>query len=401
MKFFYNERGQRIKKESYSTTAFVLQNTTFYQLDLSGNTMAIYNMPSGAGITQVELPIYGLDRIGIYKKASGIASYEIKDHLGNVRAIIEKESGSPVIKSFADYYPFGELLPSRNSLNYRYAFQGQELDGETGMEAFQLRLWDGRLGRWLSPDPYGQYDSPYLGMGNNPISMIDPDGGFTEGPGDGIWAMLTNWFKSESTINGGELNEVTVQGKSGSSSNFFTNFFDWNPHNTIATENRNFLFGWWNSNETKNYISRLQEARSGMEYIPRADAYFSLVADKSPGIATVQLGANFIPFSKLATPLKHKIPKVVIKGMTKVLSGEAEPILKNGVVEVLSEGIGKDPKKWLGAIHFRIEDVPGTSMNGSRILVKEVNVQKVYGYIKGHNYEDVFEISTSTGLVWP
>jgi RHS repeat-associated protein len=61
---------------------------------------------------------------------------------------------------------------------YRYAFQGQELDKETGMEAFQLRLWDGRIGRWLSTDPYGQYESPYLGMGNNPISGIDPDGGY-------------------------------------------------------------------------------------------------------------------------------------------------------------------------------------------------------------------------------
>jgi len=60
---------------------------------------------------------------------------------------------------------------------YRYAFQGQEKDPETGKEAFQLRLWDGRIGRWLSPDPYGQYSSPYLGMGNNPISRVDPDGG--------------------------------------------------------------------------------------------------------------------------------------------------------------------------------------------------------------------------------
>lgn len=67
-------------------------------------------------------------------------------------------------------------MPNRHgsSESYRYAFQGQELDGETGMEAFQLRLWDGRIGRWLSPDPYGQYSSPYLGMGNNPIGMIDP-----------------------------------------------------------------------------------------------------------------------------------------------------------------------------------------------------------------------------------
>jgi uncharacterized ParB-like nuclease family protein len=76
------------------------------------------------------------------------------------------------------------------------------LDRETGMEAFQLRLWDGRIGRWLSPDPYGQYASPYLGMGNNPIGMIDPDGGFA-GPGDppGFWArfwtMITGYSESE------------------------------------------------------------------------------------------------------------------------------------------------------------------------------------------------------------
>jgi hypothetical protein len=48
------------------------------------------------------------------------------------------------------------------------------------MEAFQLRLWDGRIGRWLSPDPMGQYASPYLGMGNNPIGLTDPTGGSTE-----------------------------------------------------------------------------------------------------------------------------------------------------------------------------------------------------------------------------
>ncbi|MCL9807664.1 hypothetical protein NAT51_19230 [Flavobacterium amniphilum] len=52
------------------------------------------------------------------------------------------------------------------------------------MEAFELRLWDGRLGRWLTVDPMGQYFSPYLGMGNNPISRVDPDGGMDGEPED-------------------------------------------------------------------------------------------------------------------------------------------------------------------------------------------------------------------------
>lgn len=249
VKFFYNERGQRIKKESYNTGTYLLQNTTFYALDLSGNTMAIHNLPSGGSITQTDLPIYGLSRLGVYNRASVTSIYEITDHLGNVRAVIKKVSGSPVIQSYADYYPFGELLPNRNSLNYRYAFQGQELDGETGMEAFQLRLWDGRIGRWLSPDPMGQYASPYLGMGNNPIGMIDPDGGQADWHRDGDGNLvadtgdnastlatflktdvgsaenliLSNGYFSNSSFNGGEtfdtrfgsnLNEVIIGGKS-------------------------------------------------------------------------------------------------------------------------------------------------------------------------------------------
>jgi RHS repeat-associated protein len=214
VRFFYNERGQRIKKESYNTASpYSLSSTDYYILDLSGNVMSIYNQPSSGAIVQKDLPIFGLSRLGVYNRASATSNYEITDHLGNVRAVIQKVNGSPVLQSFADYYPFGELLPNRNSLNYRYAFQGQELDGETGMEAFQLRLWDGRIGRWLSPDPMGQYASPYLGMGNNPIGMIDPDGGFA-GPGDGWWSRL--WgsvFGSTANSKSIELNEVVIQGK--------------------------------------------------------------------------------------------------------------------------------------------------------------------------------------------
>jgi RHS repeat-associated protein len=77
-------------------------------------------------------------------------------------------------------------MPNRNSQgNYRYAYQGQEKDPETGKEAFQLRLYDSRINRWLTTDPAGQYHSPYMAMGNNPVSRIDPDGGVDGDPSDG------------------------------------------------------------------------------------------------------------------------------------------------------------------------------------------------------------------------
>ncbi len=70
--------------------------------------------------------------------------------------------------------------------SYRYGYQGEYAEDETeedGIKAnsFQLRLYNPRLGRWLSPDPYGQYVSPYLAMGNNPTNSVDPDGGFSWG----------------------------------------------------------------------------------------------------------------------------------------------------------------------------------------------------------------------------
>jgi RHS repeat-associated protein len=102
--------------------------------------------------------------------------------LGNVRAVVSKDNNgnAAALVSATDYYPFGMPMPNRQIVNgepYRYAYQGQEKDPETGKKAFQLRLWDSRIGRWLTTDPKGQYNSPYLGMGNNPIIMEDPDGG--------------------------------------------------------------------------------------------------------------------------------------------------------------------------------------------------------------------------------
>ncbi|GAB4519400.1 MAG: hypothetical protein Tsb004_30440 [Allomuricauda sp.] len=106
-------------------------------------------------------------------------------YLGNVRAVFGTDGNEAGLKGFTDYYPFGMPMPNRTLLGpegYRYAFQGQEKDPETGKEAFELRLWDGRIGRWLTTDPMGEFASPYLGMGNNPISRIDPTGGMTDCP---------------------------------------------------------------------------------------------------------------------------------------------------------------------------------------------------------------------------
>jgi RHS repeat-associated protein len=62
---------------------------------------------------------------------------------------------------------------------YRYGYQGQyaECDPETGgLDNFEARMYDPLLGRWNNTDPAGQFASPYLGMGNNPVNGTDPNG---------------------------------------------------------------------------------------------------------------------------------------------------------------------------------------------------------------------------------
>jgi RHS repeat-associated protein len=62
---------------------------------------------------------------------------------------------------------------------YRYGYQGKyaEKDEETSWQHFRRREYDPVIGRWTSVDPKRQFYSSYLGMGNNPISGFDPDGG--------------------------------------------------------------------------------------------------------------------------------------------------------------------------------------------------------------------------------
>ncbi|WOC41058.1 RHS repeat-associated core domain-containing protein [Polaribacter sp. HL-MS24] len=184
VQFSYNDKGFRVLKKTYATEGTSVEKTTHYVRDVSGNTMAIYENNQ-----QTELPIYGASRLGIYKKLSNTSLYQLTDHLGNVRAVIAKDaSGNAAALTHAtDYYPGGMAMPGRQIVGgqpYRYSFQGQEKDAETGKVAFQLRLYDCRINRWMTPDPYKQYASPYMAMGNSPINRIDPDGGTDCPPGE-------------------------------------------------------------------------------------------------------------------------------------------------------------------------------------------------------------------------
>ena len=164
--------------------------TTWYIRDASGNIAGIYTKTGAAGaLTRYEVPVYGMGRIGVAHDQAGVLSsyeYELTDHLGNVRATISKNTANNSVNvlTYADYYPFGWNVPGRNYVSnpYRFGYQGQfaEKDDETKLNQFEARLLDTRLGRWLTFDKAGQFWSPYVSMGNNPVNAVDPDGCYAE-----------------------------------------------------------------------------------------------------------------------------------------------------------------------------------------------------------------------------
>ena len=71
---------------------------------------------------------------------------------------------SKVVTQTTDYYPFGSVLrtsKTNEETHYRYGYQGEfsEEDEETGWNSFELRMLDPVIGRWLTTDPYNEFNT--------------------------------------------------------------------------------------------------------------------------------------------------------------------------------------------------------------------------------------------------
>jgi RHS repeat-associated protein len=164
-----------------------------------------------------EQHLYGSSRLGVWSPDINVSStpgytawpylglrqYELTNHLGNVLATISDkklahDDGTggvdyydAELSSATEYYSFGWQKPGRNDVyndygKYRFGFNGKENDddvkGEGNQQDYGMRIYDPRVGRFLSVDPItNKYPelTPYQFASNTPIQAIDLDG--TEG----------------------------------------------------------------------------------------------------------------------------------------------------------------------------------------------------------------------------
>jgi RHS repeat-associated protein len=207
--YTYDAAGNRITKTASGIT-------TIYVRDASGNVMSVYEKQGLQPAKQDEVHLYGSSRLGIlgaltyaptdvplgadegkmWTLTRGEKFFELSNHLGNVLVTVSDkkvpindgarvEYYVPDLKSASDYYPFGMQMVGRKwrAGDYRYRFNGKEMDNEISGEANQydygFRIYNPRLGRFLSVDPlqkkYPEL-TPYQFSHNAPIDGVDLDG---------------------------------------------------------------------------------------------------------------------------------------------------------------------------------------------------------------------------------
>jgi RHS repeat-associated protein len=203
LSYRYDAGGNRVYKLYNKPGGGTVE--TWYVRDAQGNPLATYTKENGT-TEWSEQHLYGSSRLGLWKPglnvtasveeaetkwlAEGGKRYELTNHLGNVMAVLsDKRLGGPVytaeVVGMQDYYPFGMLMVGRSlgAGGYRYGFNGKENDnevkGEGNQQDYGMRIYDTRLGRFLSLDPlmkaYPEL-TPYQFASNRPIDGVDLDG---------------------------------------------------------------------------------------------------------------------------------------------------------------------------------------------------------------------------------
>lgn len=143
--------------------------------------------------------------VSTYKQEIGDKRYELANHLGNVLNVVtdrklpvdipltaNSTQGDGIVDyftadvvSYSDYLPFGQVMPNRHGSegSYRYGFNGKErldeMEGDGNAYDFGARLYNPRLGRWMSRDGVDILKpaySPYQAFLLNPMVFKDGNG---------------------------------------------------------------------------------------------------------------------------------------------------------------------------------------------------------------------------------
>ncbi len=162
-----------------------------------------------------------------YFDSKSIAHYHyIKDHVGNINAVVNSASDTLVQSTiyYASGVPMAQSLgPNVPLLNYTalgvqytenfgwdvqpYLYNGKEFVTAHGLNEYysQARMYYAPIMRTITMDLFAEnyyHISPYAWCGNNPIAFVDPDGSRPlpiDREYNGWTARVDSWFGPRNT----------------------------------------------------------------------------------------------------------------------------------------------------------------------------------------------------------
>lgn len=152
-------------------SATVGQTTTRWVYDRSGSLPVV--LDDGA-----RKYVYGLGLAYVVENHTTRFA-PLQDGLGTVRALADPAGN--VVQTY-ETYAFGEPVQTQGSSQQPVQFTGEHRDADTGLIYLRARMYDPRIGRFLSRDTlFGSLTSPlslnrYSYVHNNPINAVDPSG---------------------------------------------------------------------------------------------------------------------------------------------------------------------------------------------------------------------------------
>ncbi|MEU5977026.1 RHS repeat-associated core domain-containing protein [Streptomyces sp. NPDC047315] len=120
--------------------------------------------------------VHGPTGPGCICPPDGGPRFLIADHLRSTRAVLAPDG---TVAAAFRYGTWGETTVVRTAGDVPvFLYTGQEYEPQLALYAFPERLYAPGVGRFLGPDPNGQFASPYLYAANSPQLFVDPTGGF-------------------------------------------------------------------------------------------------------------------------------------------------------------------------------------------------------------------------------
>ena len=379
---------------------------------------------------------------GFYDYTKDQYIYQYNDLMGNVRVSFARNSAGVLeIVDANDYYPFGmNHLKTGNAFfaqgSYKaYKFVGNELQ-ETGFYDMNARFYMADLGR------FGQYDplsastlDPYGYAYNNPILFADPSGLEGEpvngetGPGGPqsigtatnpidvgeivlntpIRAMASNSASilpnNCSLCYSGNGSSSGINLPAPSATPISPSFYKPVLHNGSAQMMDGLLWDVAAIYLANNVKPENKYAAAGVGLLAillsRGHAADEVLKAETSIARTEMKTLSRAEMSNIwgAGPPRidpKNLPKGVTNDFTEILAGRGTPRM-TGNIQTTLENRGGVSLKWVGAKEWKIQDVPGSTLNGSRILQ---HPSGKWGLVTDHDYKNIIQIPTSSAVKW-